>query len=145
MTSPPPISENLTLFETSKLLLAELQTTNRLLVQQLQGQATLHDSLRELGYLLNGFTSGGASFSAYQSDTMTQAYLAVMGPLLGAKLAAQDLELPEMMKGATLLARQLIEELSAYRSERGSLDYLEEQTELIHDPWNHASEEPAEA
>ena len=145
MTSPPPISENLTLFETSKLLLAELQTTNRLLVQQLQGQATLHDSLRELGYLLNGFTSGGASFSAYQSDTMTQAYLAVMGPLLGAKLAAQDLELPEMMKGATLLARQLIEELSAYRSERGSLDYLEEQTELIHDPWNQSSEGAAES
>jgi hypothetical protein len=141
MTSPPPISENLTLFETSRLLLAELQTTNRLLIQQLQGQTSVHEQLRELGYLLNGFTSGGASFSAYQSDTMTQAYLAVMGPLLAARLAAQDLELPEMMKGATLLARQLIEELSAYRSERGSLDYLEEQTELLHDPWSQGREE----
>lgn len=135
MTSPPPISENLTLFETSRLLLDELKATNALLLKLLDAQVSHSRQLSELHYLLNGFSSGGASLSAYITDPMTQAYLAVLGPALASRLADQGLELPELMKGATLLARQLLEELSAYRSERGSLDYLDEQAELINDPW----------
>ena len=138
MTSPQPISENLTLFESSRLLLQELKGTNALLLKLLEAQANQSRQLTELHYLLNGFSSGGASLSAYISDPMTQAYLALMGPALAARLADQGLELPELMKGATLLARQLLEELSAYRSERGSLDYLDEQTELLNDPWRPA-------
>lgn len=142
MSSPAPTSDSLTLFEVARQLLAELQASNALLRAQLQGQAQQHQQLADLHYLLNGFSSGGASFSAYQSDPLTQAYLAVLGPLLGERLAQQDLELPELIKGATLLARQLLEELSAYRSQRSGLDYLEEQTELIADPWP-ASDAPA--
>jgi len=138
MTSPQPISENLTLFESSRLLLQELKGTNALLLKLLEGQANQSRQLTELHYLLNGFSSGGASLSAYITDPMTQAYLALMGPALASRLADQGLELPELMKGATLLARQLLEELSAYRSERGSLDYLDEQAELINDPWRAA-------
>lgn len=138
MTSPQPISENLTLFESSRLLLQELKGTNALLLKLLEGQTNQSRQLTELHYLLNGFSSGGASLSAYITDPMTQAYLALMGPALASRLADQGLELPELMKGATLLARQLLEELSAYRSERGSLDYLDEQAELINDPWRAA-------
>lgn len=138
MTSPQPISENLTLFESIRLLLQELKGTNALLLKLLEAQANQSRQLTELHYLLNGFSSGGASLSAYITDPMTQAYLALMGPALASRLADQGLELPELMKGATLLARQLLEELSAYRSERGSLDYLDEQAELINDPWRAA-------
>jgi len=137
MTSSHPISgsENLTLLETSRLMLQELGRLNSMLSVLLQHQQQQGAQLADLLYLVNGFTSGGASFSGYIADPMTQAYLAVIGPLLATKLSPQEQELPEIMKGATLLAKQLIEELAAYRSERGALDYLEDQTELINDPW----------
>ena len=135
MTSPPLTSENLTLFETSKLILAELQTTNRLLIKQLEGQRAQADQLNDLTYLINGFTSGGASFNAYQCDQMTLAYLALMGPLLAQRMDMGASNIHELIKGGTLLARQLVDELGAYRSQQGSFDYLEEQTELINDPW----------
>lgn len=135
MNSTTP-TDNLTLFEVSRLLLAELQTTNRLLIQSLQGQKTLGEQLRDLVYLVNGFTSGGASLNGYTIDPMTMAYLAIMGPALAQKLIEQPSDLPELMKGSTLLARQLLEELAAYRTERSPIDYVEDQSELIQDPWN---------
>jgi hypothetical protein len=135
MTSPPLTSENLTLFETSKLILAELQNTNRLLIRLIEGQRNQADQLNDLTYLVNGFTSGGASFSAYQCDQMTLAYLALMGPLLAQRMDMGATDINELIKGGTLLARQLVDELGAYRSQQGSFDYLEEQAELINDPW----------
>jgi hypothetical protein len=134
--------ENLTLLEAARQLLTQLQRSNDLFSVVIRNQQQQGQQLAELIYLLNGFSSGGASFSGYIADPMTQAYLAVVGPLLAAKLSQQDQSLPEMMKGSTLLAKQLIEELAAYRSERGAFDYLEDQAELIHDPWNQA-ESPA--
>lgn len=139
MSSTTP-TDNLNLFEISRLLLSELQTTNRLLIQSLQGQKNLSDQLRDLVYLANGFTSGGASFSGYMLDPMTAAYLAIIGPAVASRLSEQHAELPEIMKGSTLLARQLLEELAAYRSERSALDYVEDQAELINDPWNQQGE-----
>jgi len=135
MTSPPLTSENLTLFETSNLILAELQNTNRLLIRLIEGQRNQADQLNDLTYLINGFTSGGASFSAYQCDQMTLAYLALMGPLLAQRMDMGATDINELIKGGTLLARQLVDELGAYRSQQGSFDYLEEQAELINDPW----------
>lgn len=135
MTSPPLTSENLTLFDTSKLILAELQTTNRLLIKLIEGQRNQADQFNDLNYLVNGFTSGGASFNAYQVDQMTLAYLALMGPLLAQRMDMGAADINELIKGGTLLARQLVDELGAYRSQQGSFDYLEEQAELINDPW----------
>ena len=145
MTSMPPISENLTLFDTSKLLFAELQTTNQLLIKLIEGQRMHTDRLDQLLYLVNGFTSGGASFSAYQCDQMTLAYLALMGPLLAQRMDMGASDINELIKGGTLLARQLLDELSAYRSQQGSYDYLEEQTELINDPWQQGDDLTTEA
>lgn len=135
MTSPPLTSENLTLFDTSRLILAELQNTNRLLIRLIEGQRAQADQVNDLTYLVNGFTSGGASFNAYQCDQMTLAYLALMGPLLAQRMDMGATDINELIKGGTLLARQLVDELSAYRSQQGSFDYLEEQAELINDPW----------
>lgn len=138
MTSTPPTSEQLTLFQISQLLLAELRSTNQLLRQSLRQQSGTDARIAELLALVNGFTHGGASLHAYLIDPLTQAYLAILGPLLAERLGAEQPELTEVMKGATLLARQLVDELAAYRSQRSSFDYLEEQTELLHDPWNAA-------
>lgn len=134
MNSTTP-TDNLTLFEVSRRILAELQTSNRLLSETLNGQRAVNNQLQDLLYLVNGFTSGGASFSGYTIDPMTTAYLAIMGPAIATRLAEQGADLPEMMKGTALLARQLLEELAAYRSERSAIDYVEEQAELITDPW----------
>lgn len=139
MSSTTP-TDNLTMFEVSKLIHTELQTTNRLLIQSLQGQKTLSDLVRDLVYLLNGFTSGGASYSGYVIDPMTTAYLAIIGPAVASKLSEQQADLPELMKGSTLLARQLLEELAAYRSERSAIDYVEDQAELLNDPWQQRAE-----
>lgn len=135
MTSQPLTSENLTLFETSKLLLSELKATNQLLIKLIEGQRNQSEQLAELNYLINGFTSGGASFNAYQCDQMTFAYLALMGPLLAQRMDMGASDINELIKGGTLLARQLVDELGAYRSQQGSYDYIEEQAELINDPW----------
>lgn len=146
MTSPPPTSgstDQLTLFAISRHLLAELQVSNRILANLQQQGAAQTALLSELRDLLAGFTNNGATFSAYQVDPFTHAYLALMGPLLARRLDVDGMELPEMMKGATLLSRQLIDELAAYRSERSSIDYLEEQTEWLHDPWKTGEQEPA--
>lgn len=145
MTSIPPVPapEQLNLLEANRLLLAESQRTAALLRALLDQSSQQTQHLADLVYLLNGFSSGGASLSGYLSDPLTQAYLAVMGPLLAGKLAAQEQNLPELMKGATLLARQLVEELAAYRSERSAIDYLEEQAELLHDPWSPSDADPA--
>lgn len=139
MNSTTP-TDNLTLFDVSRRLLAELQGTNRILSEVLNGQRALNNQLQDLLYLVNGFTSGGASFSGYALDPMTTAYLAIMGPAIATRLADQGGDLPELMKGSALLARQLLEELAAYRSERSAIDYVEEQAELINDPWKQQGE-----
>jgi hypothetical protein len=144
MTSTSPISDNLTLFETSKLILQELKGTNQLLLRLHELQRHQIEQTDQLLYLINGFTSGGASFSAYQSDQMTLAYLALMGPLLARRMDVDAADINELIKGGTMLARQLLDELSAYRTQQGSFDYLEEQTELINDPWQQGDTESQE-
>ena len=102
--------------------------TNELL-QQLIAQNS------ELLYLLNGFTSGGASFNGYLPDAFTSAYLSVLAPVVAQKLMRDDLGFEEIMKGGTVLSRQLLEELGAYRSEQEGKDIVSSLTELLKDPW----------
>ena len=102
--------------EITQLLLGALTSINvqqgltNELLQQLVNQNS------ELLYLLNGFTSGGASFNGYLPDAFTSAYLSVLAPVVAQKLMNDDLGFEEIMKGGTVLSRQLLEELSAYRS-----------------------------
>lgn len=142
MTSPTPTSPSTPPSGDSLSLLAAARQQVALLQQLLEQQQRDSQQLEELRYLLHGFSSGGASFSGYQVDPFTAAYLAVLGPLLATRLASQESDLAELMKGATLLAKSLIEELAAYRSTRSGLDYLEEQTATLHDPWSDGQQSP---
>jgi hypothetical protein len=127
---------------TEQLILEELRQMNKsfaFILQRLDVQHQKHSkALDEVRDLLNGFTGGGASFNAYQTDALTSAYLSIVGPLMAARLAApgQPTNLPEMLKGSLMLAKTLLEELAAYRSQRQGIDYLEDQAALINDPWS---------
>ncbi len=127
---------------TEQLILEELRQMNKsfaFILQRLDVQHQKHSkALDEVRDLLNGFTGGGASFNAYQTDALTSAYLAIVGPLVAARLAApgQPTNLPEVLKGSLMMAKALLEELAAYRSQRQGQDYLESQAELINDPWS---------
>jgi hypothetical protein len=149
-SSPTPEAgpaEELTQLRVNQQILEELRQMNaslRLILQRLDLQQGIQKKVLEgvdsTRSLLDGFTSGGASFNAYQIDQLTAAYLAVVGPLVAARLAApgQPTDLPQMMKGAVLMAKTLTDELAAYRSQRQGLDYLEDQGAFIHDPFKES-------
>lgn len=121
----------LTLLQFAEAALAELQHINGRLDQIMLQQ-------REQLELLHGFTSNGSSFHAYQLDPLAQAYIALLASALGKQLqqATKDMPLTELVKAAIPLSRTLLEELDAYRSARGGLDYLEEQIGFLQDPWH---------
>jgi hypothetical protein len=141
---PQPSSGGQEWLELNRQILAELQALNKglsFLTQQLDvGHAATMAELSQVRSLVEGFTSGGASFNAYQVDQLTAAYLAIVGPLIAAKLAApgQPTSLPELMKGAILMGKTLTDELAAYRSQRQGQDYIESITEFTNDPWKNS-------
>ncbi len=130
-----PTEDNLTLFESNRLILNELKSLNSNFKLLLDGNHQLTTQVSDLNYLLNGFSSGGASFNGYLPDSFEIAYLSVLGPVVAERLKKQELGLEEIMKGGTLLARRLLEELSAYRSEQEGKDVLSDALELLDDPW----------
>ena len=73
-------------------------------------QQSLEQLLR-MQEMLDGFTNGGASLNGYIPDAFVQAYVSVVGPVLAERLNQEEVDLEELMKGATLLARRLLEEL----------------------------------
>lgn len=138
------LDQNLTLFENSKHILAELKNTNISLRQMVIYQQQTTEQLRYINELLDGFTNGGASLNGYIPDAFVQAYVAVVSPVLAERLGGQDVDLEELMKGATLLARRLLEELSAYRSEQEAKDILSEVMANVDDPWDRPDNSPSE-
>jgi hypothetical protein len=104
-------------------LLEQQRATHQLL-------SSIHQRLDELANLVDGFTSGGSSFRAYQVDPMVLVYAAILGPVLSDRLdgqaaAAGDGYIDEMTKGSAVLARKLLRTLDEYRANREGLDYLE--------------------
>jgi hypothetical protein len=97
--------------------------------QQGERQEQIARSLADVARLLEGFTSGGSSFQAYQVSPLVMVYAAILGPILGDRIDGTRPKegdyLEEMTKGAAVLARQLLRTLDAYQGERGALDYLE--------------------
>ena len=95
-------------------------------LEQLRRMGRQLDSLRDL---LEGFSGGGSDFRSYQLDPLVVAYAAILGPILGDRIDGQTAKgetyIEEMMKGAAVMARELLRTLDRYRSERGALDYLE--------------------
>ncbi len=131
-TNQPQLDQD----QTTQLLMGALTSINvqQGLTNELLQQLIAQNS--ELLYLLNGFTSGGASFNGYLPDAFTSAYLSVLAPVVAQKLIKDDLGFEEIMKGGTVLSRQLLEELGAYRSEQEGKDVVSSLTELLKDPWN---------
>mgnify|MGYP001264135343 CR=1 FL=1 len=134
------LDQNLTLFETNKLILSELRNISIQLRQGVVYQQQAHEHLREIHCLLHGFTNSGASLSGYMPDAFTNAYLSVLGPVLAKRLDDNQLDLEELMKGATLLSRHLLEELAAYRTVQEGRDVIEDALSLVEDPWKQQSE-----
>ena len=97
--------------------------------EQSEQQRQISQSLSEVARLLEGFTSGGSSFQAYQVSPLVLVYAAILGPILGDRidgaLPKKGDYLDEMTKGAAVMARQLLRTLDAYQGERGVIDYLE--------------------
>ena len=116
--------------------IAELKKITAQLVKQNQTQEKLLKSVQNLEYLVNGYTSGGASFNGYLPDSFLTAYISILGPALSQKMAVGESDLEEMMKGATILAKRLLEELAAYRTEQEGTDVLKEALSFLKDPWN---------
>ena len=117
-------------------VIAELKKITAQLVKQNQTQEKLLNSVQNLEYLVNGYTSGGASFNGYLPDSFLTAYISILGPALSQKMAVGESDLEEMMKGATILAKRLLEELAAYRTEQEGTDVLKEALSFLKDPWN---------
>tara|TARA_R100001510_G_scaffold38492_1_gene34865 strand:- start:73 stop:477 length:405 start_codon:yes stop_codon:yes gene_type:complete len=117
-------------------VIAELKKITAQLSKQNQTQEQLLKSIQNLEYLVNGFTSGGASFNGYLPDSFLSAYISILGPALSQKMAVGETDLEEMMKGATILAKRLLEELAAYRTEQEGTDVLKEALSFLKDPWN---------
>lgn len=134
------LDQNLTLFETNKLILSELRNISIQLRQGVVYQQQAHEHLREIHSLLHGFTNSGASLSGYMPDAFTNAYLSVLGPVLAKRLDDNQLDLEELMKGATLLSRHLLEELAAYRTVQEGRDVIEDALSLVEDPWKQQSD-----
>ena len=121
---------------TGDAVLAELKKITAQLVKQNQTQEKLLKSVQNLEYLVNGYTSGGASFNGYLPDSFLTAYISILGPALSQKMAVGESDLEEMMKGATILAKRLLEELAACRTEQEGTDVLKEALSFLKDPWN---------
>lgn len=90
----------------------------------------IHKALADLTKLVDGFTSGGSSFRAYQLDPMVAVYAAILGPVLSDRLDGQAAAaggdyISEMTKGSAVLARKLLRILDEYRANREGLDYIE--------------------
>ena len=117
-------------------VIAELKKITAQLSKQNQTQEKLLKSVQNLEYLVNGYTSGGASFNGYLPDSFLTAYISILGPALSQKMAVGESDLEEMMKGATILAKRLLEELAAYRTEQEGTDVLKEALSFLKDPWN---------
>lgn len=90
----------------------------------------VHKALVDLTKLVDGFTSSGSSFRAYQLDPMVAVYAAILGPVLSDRLDGQAAAaggdyISEMTKGSAVLARKLLRILDEYRANREGLDYIE--------------------
>lgn len=122
------------LLQASLAQLMRLNSTMDALVTLMQANAK---NVEEIKDTLNGFTSGGASFGAYQTDPFTTAYLSILGPMLAFRLGGelQNKLIPELLKAGAPLARDVLEELAAYRQQQLGRDTLENMVGAVRDPW----------
>lgn len=137
MTLPSDSAAAPTLPQTMQACLIQLMRLNEnieALVRQTNANTNVIEEIQET---LNGFTNGGASFGAYQTDPFTTAYLSILGPMLAFRLGGelQNKLIPELLKAGAPLARDVLEELAAYRQQQLGRDTLENLVGTVRDPW----------
>jgi hypothetical protein len=124
MEPSSPTSPNST--DSVSVAIASLAEQQRKTNEQL---IRIHKALADVLRLLDGFTSSGSSFRAYQVDPMIMVYASLLGPVLSDRLDAQaskgDDYMADMTKGSAVLARHLLRTLDEYRSTREGMDYIE--------------------
>lgn len=137
MTLPSDSAAAPTLPQTMQACLMQLMKLNQTAEKLLQQEQANAAELAEIRNLLDGFTNGGSSFGAYQTDPFTAAYLAVLGPMLAFRLGPelQSKLIPELLKAGAPLARDVLEELAAYRQQQMGRDALENVMSTTRDPW----------
>ena len=86
--------------------------------------------LEDIKYLLNGFTSGGASLNGYLPDSSLLAYLSLIGPALARHLD-KTIGLEEILKGGVHISTRMVEEYAASQSERQPIDTLKNSLEFL--------------
>lgn len=106
-----------------------LQEVAQSLRKQQEMQAQVAQSVADIARCLEGFTSGGASFHAYQLNPMVLVYASILGPILGDRIDGDRPRegdyLEEMTKGAAVMAQRLLRTLDQYQSGSAALDYLQ--------------------
>jgi len=142
MTNPSEPSTQASLPQLMAACLGELRTITPMLERLVVQQASQLAYLDSIQANVDGFTNGGASFGAYQTDPYTNAYLAVLGPMLAIRLQSElgNKLIPELMKAGAPLARDMLEELAAYREQQFGRDILENEMSTVRDPWNEKAQ-----
>jgi hypothetical protein len=131
------LSDNLSLFETNKMLLSEMKTSNALALQSLQQQDEIKTELQKLVYLVNGFTSGGTPHRSYVPDHFLAAYLALVGPSLGKRISEDNNDPQEVLKGCIVIAKEMLAEVNAYnQSNAPGQEAIENALQFAKDPWS---------
>ena len=130
------LSENLSLFQVNKALLAEMKTLNAQTLQGLQQQDEIKTELNKLVYLLNAFSSGGTPVRSYLPDHFLSAYLALVGPSLGKRISDDNADPAEVLKGCIVIAREMLAEINAYNeSSAPGQEAVKNALQFSQDPW----------
>ena len=138
------LQENLSLFEVNRQLLQEMKVISQQQLQMLQQNDTMITELTKLVYLLNGFSSGGTPARSYTPDHMLTAYLALVGPALGGRISKENADPNEVLKASIIIARDLLQELSAYNeSPVAAQSTIEKAFQGAENPWEDDDEDPA--
>ena len=130
------LDEQLSLFQTNKLLLNEMKLMNQLLVKQVQLAEDNKLELQKLVYLLNAFTSNGMPIRSYLPDHLLTAYLHLAGPALGQRISDENHDPNEVLKGGIEVAKQMLDEINAYNASNApGQAAIENALRTAHDPW----------
>lgn len=108
-----------------------LDATNALLTQLLVQGSQNQKLLQELTTLIRGHTADGTSFTAHRTDPFVVMYAALLAPVVAQMVKPAQPNVAEMAKAFAPLARELLLELDAYRSQTETTDYIQSQLELI--------------
>jgi uncharacterized protein YoxC len=102
-----------------------------------KGIDNLAENVDDIRENVHGFTDEGASFRSSVTDPFTAAYAAVVAPMLAIRCRNEvDGKLiPELLKAGAAMARDMVDEIAAFREQRPAQGALEAALGSDSDPW----------